>query len=371
MLFRSRAIDGADAELLNNLGIVLQDLGRLDEAIARYTTAIALKPDFALAIWHRSLAYLLRHDFARGWPDYELRLVSEDQPRRPLEFPRWSGGALEGKRLLVYAEQGLGDEIMFSSCVPDAITACGHCVIECSPKLATLFERSFPAATVYAARPDKTIPETVIASGIDVQCPMGSLPLNFRRTGAAFPRHQGYLHADPERVAAWRTRLAALGDGLKVGISWQGGTHKSRRPVRSMPLAQWSPLLRSAGVHFVDLQYTDCGAELDALHAATGVRVHSWEESRADYEHTAALVATLDLVISVCTAVIHLGGALGRPVWVMAPFSPEWRYGIAGEEMPWYPSVRVFRQPAYSDWDAVISHVTQSLHAFAASDKLT
>ena len=138
-----------------------------------------------------------------------------------------------------------------------------------------------------------------------------------------------------------------------------------------MPLAQWSPLLRSAGVHFVDLQYTDCGAELDALHAATGVRVHSWEELRADYEHTAALVAALDLVISVCTAVIHLGGALGRPVWVMAPFSPEWRYGIAGEEMPWYPSVRVFRQPAYSDWDAVISHVTQSLHAFAASDKLT
>ena len=357
----ARSIDAADAELLNNLGIVMQDLGRLDEAIASYDAAIALKPDFSLAIWHRSLARLLRHDFAGGWPDYELRLASEDQPRRPREFPRWDGAALVGKRLLAYAEQGLGDEIMFASCLPDLIAASGHCVIECSPKLETLFRRSFAAATVYAARPDKSLPAGVLSSGIDVQCPIGSLPLTFRRERAAFPRHKGYLHADPELVGAWRARLVALGPGLKVGIAWQGGTHKSRRPVRSVPLARWLPILRSANVQFIDLQYTDSAAELDALHAATGVRVHSWEEVRRDYEQTAALVAALDLVVSVCTAVIHLGGALGRQVWVMAPFSPEWRYGIAGEEMPWYPSVRVFRQPRYGDWDAVIDHAAQSL----------
>ena len=109
------------------------------------------------------------------------------------------------------------------------------------------------------------------------------------------------------------------------------------------------------------MQYTDSGAELAALRESTGVQVHSWEEVRTDYEQTAALVTALDLVISVCTAVIHLGGALGRPVWVMAPFSPEWRYGIAGDEMPWYPSVRVYRQPAYGDWDAVIGEVARSL----------
>ncbi len=361
----AQSIAGADAELLNNLAIVLQDLGRLDEAIAKYDAAVALRPDFTLAIWHRSLALLLRHDFARGWPDYELRLVSEDQPRRPVGFPRWNGGALAGKTLLVYAEQGLGDEIMFASCLPDAIAAARHCVVECSPKLETLFRRSFPRAGVYAARPDKALPDSVLSAGVDVQCPIGSLPLSYRRNRADFPRHHGYLRADPESVAVWRTRLAALGPGPKVGISWQGGTHKSRRPVRSVPLAQWLPIVQSANAHFVDLQYTDGRAELDALRAASGVNVHGWEEVQTDYEQTAALVAALDLVISVCTAVIHLGGALGRPVWVMAPFSPEWRYGIAGEEMPWYPSVRVFRQPAYGDWDAVINQVAQSLRRMA------
>jgi tetratricopeptide (TPR) repeat protein len=361
----ARSIVGADAELLKDLGIVLQDLGRFDEAIASYDAAIALKPDFTLAIWHRSLAYLLRHDFARGWPDYELRLVSEDQPRRPVEFTRWNGGVLAGKTLLVYAEQGLGDEIMFASCLPDAIAASKRCIVECSPKLETLFRRSFPGATVYAALPDKALPGEVVSAGIDVQCPIGSLPLSFRRERADFPRHQGYLRTDPELVATWRSRLAALGPGLKVGISWQGGTHVSRRPVRSVPLTRWLPILQSANAHFIDLQYSDGRAELDALRAATGAYVHSWEEVRTDYEQTAALVASLDLVISVCTAVVHLGGALGRPVWVMAPFGPEWRYGIAGEEMPWYPSVRVFRQPAYGDWDAVIDNVAQSLRRMA------
>ena len=120
---QARTVDSGDAEFLNNFGIVLQDLGRLDEAIERYAAAIALKPDFTLAIWHRSLAYLLQHDFARGWPDYELRMKSVDIPRRPAEFARWEGGEVTGKTLLVYAEQGLGDEIMFASCIPDRVSS--------------------------------------------------------------------------------------------------------------------------------------------------------------------------------------------------------------------------------------------------------
>jgi len=362
---KARAVDSGDAEFLNNFGIVLQDLGRLDEAIEKYDAAIALKPDFTLAIWHRSLAYLLRHDFARGWPDYELRTQSADLPRRPVEFSRWDGGELTGKTLLVYAEQGLGDEIMFASCIPDVAAAGAHAVIECSPKLEKIFRRSFPQTTVYATTPDRSLPSSVQSAPIDMQVPIGSLPLHFRRTRADFPRHHGYLRADPSRIAAWRERLAALSPGLKVGISWQGGTHKSRRPVRSLPLAQWQPILQAKNAHFIDLQYTDFSAELAALRVSTGIEVHSWEEMRTDYEETAALVSALDLVISVCTAIIHLGGALGRPVWVMAPFSPEWRYGIAGEGMPWYPSVRVFRQPAYGDWDAVVGSVALSLREMA------
>ncbi len=362
---KARALDDRDAELFNNLGIVLQDLGRLDEAIASYDAAIALKPDFTLAIWHRSLAYLLRHDFARGWPDYELRLMSADKPHRAVEYPRWDGAALAGRRILIYAEQGLGDEIMFASCLPEVIAAGAHCIVECSPKLEALFRRSFPAAAVYASTADQELPQSVRELGVDVQIAMGSLPQYLRASLSDFPRHRGYLQAAPERVQYWRERLAALGSGPKVGISWQGGTHKTRRPVRSIPLAQWLPILETAGVHFVDLQYTECRAEIDALQAAIGIRVNSWDEARADYEHTAALVTALDLVISVCTAVIHLGGALGKPVWVMAPFSPEWRYGIAGETMPWYPSVRLFRQPSYGAWHPVIAKVAQSLRELA------
>lgn len=354
--------DGAkDPEFMNNFGIVLQDLGRLDEAIAKYDAALALKPDFALAVWHRSLAFLLRHDFTRAWPDYELRNLSADIPRRAVEFPRWNGEPLSGKVLLVYAEQGLGDEIMFSSCLPDALAATGKLVVECSPKLETLFRRSFAPALVYSLTENRAVPAEVLARGIDVQIPIGSLPLHFRHDRTAFPDHRGYLKADPARVDTWRQKLAALGTGLKVGIAWQGGTRRSRQPVRSLPLERLLPIVSTRGCQFVDLQYTDCSAEIDHVRSSTGVTVQSWPEIRRDYEDTAALVAALDLVVSVCTAVIHLGGALGKPVWVMAPFSPEWRYGFGTVGMPWYPSVQVFRQPAYGQWDPVIADVAQAL----------
>ncbi len=363
----ARESHGADPELLNNLGIVFQDLGRLDEAVASYDAAITLKPDFTLALWHRSLAYLLRHDFVRGWPDYELRLLSADRPHRPVEFAPWSGEPPAAKKLLIYSEQGLGDEIMFASCIPDLAAAGAGCVIECSPKLELLFRRSFPQVKVFASNAERTLPPEVQKTEIDRQVAIGSLPLHLRRSRTDFPRHTGYLRADSRLVIAWRERLAALGPGLKVGISWQGGTHKSRRPVRSLPLIRWLPILNSKNIQFIDLQYTDRSEELAAVRLATGVNVHSWQEVRSDYEQTAALVTALDLVISVCTAVIHLGGALGRPVWVMAPHSPEWRYGIAGDEMPWYPSVRVFRQSCYGEWDAVINEVAQSLRELSST----
>lgn len=369
---RARGFDPDDPELLNNLGIVLQDLGRLDAAIECYDAAIVLKPDFELALFHRSLAYLLRHDFARGWTDYDLRLLSTDQPRRPAAYPRWDGRDLSQYRILVYAEQGLGDEIMFSSCLPQVIAASRHCRVECSPKLKRLFRRSFPAATVYATTAARDFPPLVRDAGVDLQIEMGSLPQYLRRSGSDFPRHHGYLKADPERVGVWRERLAALGPGLKVGISWQGGTHKTRQPLRSIPLAQWAPLLRSAGVRCVSLQYTECSEEIAAVESATGVRIADWPEVRDDdLEHAAALITALDLVISVCTAAIHLAGALGKPVWVLAPYSPEWRYGIAGDGMPWYPSVRVFRQPRYGEWEPVIERVAHELHAAARRNRVS
>ncbi len=354
---RARELGFKDADLFLHRGIVLRDLGRIDEAIDSFNTAIAVRAGFEVALWHRTLAYLLQHDFARGWQHYDLRLRSRDRLQRPSTYPEWPGQNPADLRLLIYGEQGLGDEIMFASCLPQMIAASRSCIVECSEKLLPLIKRSFPGALVRLPQANGE------NEAIDMQVAMGSLPKYLRRQASDFPQHQGYLHANPARIEKWRKRLSALGPGPKVGISWRGGSYKTRSPVRSIPLEQWTAILQISGVHFVDLQYTDCSDEVSAAEQRFGAAIHRWPEAREDFEETAALVSSLDLVVSVCTTVIHLAGALARPVWVMAPFSPEWRYGARGEAMPWYPSARLFRQPAYAAWEPVIADVAQSLQA--------
>ena len=351
-----------DAELHDNRGVAFLELGRLPEALACYERALALRPDFSLSAFHRGLAQLLLADYRQGWDGYELRKLDQDYPKHPDVFPLWDGSALSGRTLLIYREQGLGDEIMFASCVPQLLQTAAHCIIECEPRLEGIFRRSFPAATVYASTPDGGVPRELAGRDIDFSTPAGSIPRFLRRTLGDFPRHDGYLKADPARVTLWRERLSQLGPGLKVGISWTGGVRKTRRAARSLPLEQWLPILQAPGARFISLQYTaDAAAATGALRDQYGIRIEHWAEAIDDYENTAALTCALDLVVSVCTAVIHLGGALGRPVWVMAPYSPEWRYGFASDKMPWYPSVRVFRQPAFGEWGPVTASVAAEL----------
>jgi tetratricopeptide (TPR) repeat protein len=354
------------AEVHRNRGRALQDLGRIEEATASYERALELQPDYPIARLDRALARLLAGDYESAWEDYEARRASEDFPRRDAVFPEWDGSALQGRSVLVYCEQGVGDEIMFASCLPELVRTARDCVIECEPRLAALFGRSFPEATVYPATHDRVVPGQIEARGIDFEMPIGSLPRIFRPTRAHFPRHTGYLKPDAMRVARWRQRLAESGGRLKVGISWTGGVEKTRRPVRSIALERWLPILRVPGASFVSLQYTpEAAGEARALGAAHGIHLDHWQEAIDDFDETAALVGALDLVVSVCTAVVHLGGALGQRVWVMTPHSPEWRYGITGDAMPWYPSVKLIRQPVPGDWDRVISSVAAELSELA------
>ena len=355
-----------DAELHNNRGISLQELGRVEEALASYDRALELRPDFHVARFHRALADLMTGNYSRGWADYETRLLSVDRPVRPLSFPRWDGTPLTDRTLLVYGDQGLGDEIMFASCLADVMRDAGHCIVECAPKLSKLFVRSFPEATVYEWAPGRPKANVDRLRDVALEVPSSSLPLYYRRAMSDFPDHKGYLVADPRRVEYWRERMAELGPGMKIGISWRGGTYKTRSPKRSIPLDHWLPILRTPGAQFVSLQYTGgADSDLRALRDQYGVEIVHWPEAIEDYDETAALVAGLDLTISVCTAVVHLGGALGRPVWVMAPYSPEWRYGLKGARMPWYPSVRIFRQPTVGEWGPVIASVKAFLSAVA------
>ncbi len=359
--------DSMDAH--TNRGIALQNLGRLDEAEAELGRVLDARPDDALARFHLGLSLLREGAYAAAWPHYEARLVNPEAVARPPAFPRWDGSTPSQRTLLVYGEQGLGDEIMFASCLPDLMQTGARCVVECNPKLRKLFTRSFADATVYAANAQKNVPDEIRRIGVDAEVPIGSLPLHFRRSLSEFPRHSGYLKADPERISAWRSRLDALGPGLKIGISWQGGTHATRSPLRSIPLHEWLPILRMSGLQFVSLQYTrDAPQAVAALGQEHGVDVAHWPEAIADYDETAALVCALDLTISVCTALAHLAGALGRPVWVMVPSNPEWRYGNAVETMPWYPAARLFRQAAHQTWTEVIAAVRAAVEHLPGED---
>lgn len=370
-LDRALEIRPASADAHGNRGIALQYLGRLPDACAAYEAALAAEPDHALARFHRSLALLMTGDYANGWPEYETRLLNLPSSSHHDSFPRWDGRGAAGLRILVHGEQGLGDEIMFASCLPDLIEAGARCVVECRPALERLFRRSFPQATIYAAQPGKQLPETVRSADIDCAVPIGSLPLYYRRSATDFPQHRGYVRAEAERVLHWRERLLHLNGPLTVGISWKGGTYVSRTDQRSIALEEWLPIFRIPGVRFVSLQYTEGAAEeVRALRERHGVDLVHWPEAIDDYDETAALVSALDVTITVCTAIAHLAGALGRPLWVMAPTNPEWRYGFSGDTMVWYPSARVFRQTRPGHWSEVIASVSLELQQQPANVKV-
>jgi Tfp pilus assembly protein PilF len=358
------------ADAYANRGIALQNLGRLTDACAAFEAALDAEPDHPLAQFHRSLVLLMLGDYESGWPEYEKRLLNPASSR-PDSFPRWDGSNPKGRRILVYGEQGLGDEIMFASCLPDLMEAGAQSVVECHPALERLFIRSFPQALVYAARPDKRVPERISSSGIDCAVPMGSLPLYYRRSARDFSEHPGYLRADAARVLHWRERLGELGAACMVGISWKGGTYVSRTGERSVPLEQWLPIFRVPGVRFVSLQYTkDAADEVREFNARHHVEIVHWADAIDDYDETAALVTALDLTVTVCTAVAHLTGALGRPLWIMAPTNPEWRYGYKGDHMAWYPSARVFRQTSPGDWSEIVAHVAHDLAQQIADERI-
>ncbi len=347
-----------------NLALALAAHGETRRAGEIYDRILEVEPNHVTARWNRAHFLLAERDFERGWRDYEWRFLSESLgPPRLIPFAPWRGEPLEGRTLLVSAEQGLGDQIMFASCIDELAARAGRVVLECTTRLEALFRRSFPGVQVIGSRQELEPAWLREVGEVDYHAAAGSLPRYLRNRIEDFPRHAGYLEADPERVRYWKSRLDALGSGLKVGLSWRGGTHSTRRRLRTLRLDDLRGLVATPGCRFVNLQYDDCAEELAAFRAGTGLEVAHWPEAIRDYDETAALCSALDLTVSVCTSVIHLNGALGRPVWIMVPSAPEWRYGFRGEGLPWYPSARLFRQAERGSWEPVVEAVTASLRA--------
>jgi hypothetical protein len=359
-----KLVPGAAAALCN-WTMVLHHRGRLREALELSNKLLAANPSFNEVRLNRALMLLKQQNFAEGWREYEVRkIVWTGDITQDVPAPDWDGSALNGKTIIVLAEQGIGDEIMFASCLPDLIAQAGRCIVETAPKLARVIARSFPEVTVV----QKGAWRDAFPAGEptpDWRVAIGSLPGCFRNAPSDFPSAQPYLRAAAERVAYWRRRLDALPGKRKIGISWRGGSSNTRSTLRSIPLALWSEVLDCPDTDFVSLQYSECDDEIAAARHC-GRTVHVWREAIDDYDETAALVGALDLVISVQTAVVHLGGALGTPVWALIPQNPEWRYQLKGETLPWYAHVKLIRQHASNDWVKVMQRVSRDLQQFSA-----
>ncbi len=354
----------------------LHGLGKFDQAMDAFKVAVAAAENPAPVLVDKAFTHLMRGEFSIGWQCYEARkqaIASYGKHFDVCPAPEWQGEPLAGKTLLIHAEQGIGDEIMFASVWPALLVAGARLVATCSPKLEGVFRASFPDAQILAvdgAKPDwiaRLADALSVIDPPDYQALAGSVAGRLRPAADTFAAPHPYLACPAALSARWRDELDALGPGLKIGLSWIGGTMGTGRARRSLALEQLLPVLRTPRTRFVSLQYTDCRAELEMLARDHGVEVIHRQDAIDDYAQTAGLISALDCVVSVCTAVIHLAGAMGKPVLVMTPRVPEWRYGYRGDRMRWYPEVHLFRQQQDGDWQPVIAGIANALQLRAAN----
>ncbi len=348
--------------LLTSRAVSYAYLGRFDEAAACVEQVRRQDPANIGLRCFMGIIDLQHERYAQGWEGYRYRFLMESNDQRLLPFPRWQGEPVEGKTVLVLAEQGLGDQVMFASCLPDLLALKpGKVLLEANARVAKTLARSFPMVQVITSGQNKHLDWYRTELEPDCYVHIADLPYHFRRRIEDFPAHTGYLVADPARVDYWRACLDEADTRPKIGLSWRGGLQKTRQRVRSLELAQLRPLLADPSVQFVNLQYGEVTDELQRFQDATGLAILHYPEAIADLDEFAALICALDLVVTVCNTTVHYAGALGRPAWVMAPHVPEWRYGLSGPGMRWYPSVRMFRQSAPGAWEEVVESVRQAL----------
>ena len=335
-----------------NRGNAFRDLKRFDEAEAGYDSAIAIQPDYAEAYWHKSLLKLLLGDYDAGWRLYEWRwkTASFINTARHYPQPLWLGEqALTGKTLLIYCEQGLGDSIQFCRYALMAQARGAKVILEAPRELFALLSSLKDHVTLIEQ--GRQLPD------FDLHCPLLSLPLAFKTTVATIPAAIPYLDSDTKKQAIWHKRLGAK-TKPRVGLAWSGSTLHKNDVNRSIPLSLFASLLELP-IEFHALQ-KDIRAE-DAVFLANHTGIQTHQDELLDFSDTAALIAEMDLVISVDTSVAHLAGALAKPVWLLLPYMPDFRWLLDRADSPWYPTATLFRQPVMDDWTSVMLAVADEL----------
>jgi tetratricopeptide (TPR) repeat protein len=346
------AIEPGHGNAWLNRGKALAQLNRYDEAVASYGEVLAIKKDHADAHFNQALALLTQGQYQRGFAEYEWRWRRTGMaPQKSRGKPLWLGEyPLHRKTVLLHSEQGLGDTIQFARYVPALAAAGAKVVLEVQPELKALL-----------ARLDGT--PNVIARGdappaFDVHCPLGSLPLALKTELGNLPACVPYLSADGARLAKWSTEIGALPQP-RIALSWSGNPSHDNDRNRSIALRRLAPLFKGRSASVISIQRDLRSEDTEALGAS---RITHVGNELDDFADTAAVLALCDLVITVDTAAAHLAGAMGRPVFVLVPFAPDWRWTLSGETTPWYPTARLFRQAKLEDWDDVIARVGAALN---------
>jgi len=362
---RFLATHPGDSDATTGRGNVLLDLGRYDEALAVYAHAMTLAPPghtaHAAARYGRAMVRLSRGDFAAGWDDYEdrwnyLSWLASAPPSRATRL-RARRTDIAGKRVLVVREQGIGDEVMFASILPDLMRDAAHVTYAGERRLVRLLAASFPGATILAEAELAGGHET----GFDITLAAGSLGYLYRQEPGSFPATP-YLVPATATAAAWADRLGPRIGARRVGISWRGGIRQTRQAERSLSLNDLRPILDLPGHDFVSLQYGDVTEEVAAFNTGRDRPIKLFPRADIeDFDDLAGLMANLDLVVSVQNTLVHMSGALGLECLTLVPANPEWRYGAGGESMAWYRTVRLFRQSRGSDWQPTIAAVADRL----------
>jgi tetratricopeptide (TPR) repeat protein len=347
-------LDARYADAYSNLGLMLPMVGRAEEGLVMCRRATALAPNHAGYHWNLSLELLSQGIFAEGWREFEWRWLWKDftAPRRTFSQPMWRGEELNGRTILLHFEQGFGDTLQFVRYAPMLVERGGKVITHCQRELGRLLKGNPELGEVFA--PGDLVPS------FDLHCPLMSLPLWFRTDLKSIPAKIPYLKADSKIVDKWKERLEPVNRKFKVGLIWAGSTTHPKDRLRSMEFAKLLPLAQVADVTFVNLQKGTAAEQ--AKEYSLQLHLIDFMDELDDFAETAGLVANLDLVIGVDTSVIHLAGAMGKPVWAMVPLASDWRWLRGRDESPWYPTLRLFRQRRFADWDEVVGRVAAALY---------
>jgi Tetratricopeptide repeat len=350
---RALELQPDSSEVYNNIALALRTMGDLAEATRLFQRAVELNSDNANAHFNLGCIRLLQADFANGWHEYAWRMRMAWHPIKDVSLPAWDGLPLSGKKLLVYAEQGMGDTLQFIRYLPLVAPRAAEVVTIVPPELVPLLTASGVANLYPRGAPTPTC---------DAACPLLSLPALFGTTAESIPADIPYLRADARLVEHWRRPLESMSE-FKVGIAWQGNVTYYQDRFRSIPLTAFEPLARVPGVRLFSLQMGDAARQIDELAGRFPLTRFDdqFDAAHGRFMDTAAVMMHLDLVVTSDTSIAHLAGALGVPVWLALSVSPDWRWMLERLDSPWYPSMRLFRQQQLGQWSDVFESIADAI----------